>query len=130
LSDLTTCTVQMQSCWSTFKYFIILIVSTYYILCISWIIKCLKTSRITFLALHCLNIWPLKVQFIAPVEHRNGGLVHYVKQIILKSFRRFGGPTCRLGHDGKKIISTSEIKWSPLKYTLSWATWFEKNTSR
>jgi len=27
--------------WSTFKYLIILIVSTYYILCISWIIKCL-----------------------------------------------------------------------------------------
>jgi len=26
---------------STFKYFIILIVSTYYILCISWAIKCL-----------------------------------------------------------------------------------------
>jgi hypothetical protein len=26
---------------STFKYFIILFVSTYYILCISWIIKCL-----------------------------------------------------------------------------------------
>jgi len=30
-----------ETCWSTFKYFIILIVSTYYILCISWIIKCL-----------------------------------------------------------------------------------------
>jgi len=29
-----------ETCWSTFKYFIILIVSTYYILCISWIIKC------------------------------------------------------------------------------------------
>jgi len=28
------------TCWSTFKYFIILIVSTYYILCIRWIIKC------------------------------------------------------------------------------------------
>ena len=27
-------------CWRTFKYFIILIVSKYYILCISWIIKC------------------------------------------------------------------------------------------
>ena len=27
--------------WSTFKYFIILIVSTYYISCISWLIKCL-----------------------------------------------------------------------------------------
>jgi len=27
--------------WSIFKYFIILIVSTYCILCISWIIKCL-----------------------------------------------------------------------------------------
>jgi len=30
-----------KTCWSTFKYFIILIVSTYYILCISWVIKCL-----------------------------------------------------------------------------------------
>ena len=29
-----------ETCWSTFKYFIILILSTY-ILCISWIIKCL-----------------------------------------------------------------------------------------
>jgi len=27
--------------WRTFKYFLILSVSTYYILCISWIIKCL-----------------------------------------------------------------------------------------
>jgi len=27
-----------EKCWSTFKYFIILIVSTYYILCISCII--------------------------------------------------------------------------------------------
>jgi len=27
--------------WSTFKYFIIVIVSTYFILCISWIINCL-----------------------------------------------------------------------------------------
>ena len=30
-----------ETCCSTFKCFIILIVSTYYILCISWIIKCL-----------------------------------------------------------------------------------------
>jgi len=30
-----------ETCWNTFKYFIILIVSTYYILCISWIINCL-----------------------------------------------------------------------------------------
>ena len=30
-----------ETCWSSFKYFIILIVSTYYILCISWKIKCL-----------------------------------------------------------------------------------------
>jgi len=33
-----------ETCWSTFKYFIILIVSTNYILCISWIIKCLIVS--------------------------------------------------------------------------------------
>ena len=32
-----------ETFWSTFKYFIILIVSTYYILCISWILKCLIT---------------------------------------------------------------------------------------
>jgi len=30
-----------ETCWSTFKYFILLIVSTCYILCIRWIIKCL-----------------------------------------------------------------------------------------
>jgi len=30
-----------ETCWSTFKYFIILILSTYYILCINWIVKCL-----------------------------------------------------------------------------------------
>jgi len=33
--------LRSETCWSTFKCFIILIVSTYYILCISWIIKCL-----------------------------------------------------------------------------------------
>jgi len=31
-----------ETCWSTFKYFIILVVSTYYVLCISWIINCLS----------------------------------------------------------------------------------------
>jgi len=30
-----------ETCWSTFKYFIILIVSRNYTLCISWTIKCL-----------------------------------------------------------------------------------------
>jgi hypothetical protein len=33
--------LRTETCWSTFKYFIILIVSTYYILCIGWIVKCL-----------------------------------------------------------------------------------------
>jgi len=33
----------IRKCWSTFKYFVILILSTYYTLCISWIIKCLIT---------------------------------------------------------------------------------------
>ena len=28
-----------ETCWSTFKYFIILIASTYYILCINWTVK-------------------------------------------------------------------------------------------
>jgi len=33
--------------WSTFKYFVILIVSKYCILCISWTIKCLITTLIS-----------------------------------------------------------------------------------
>ena len=37
----------MAACWSTFNYFIILIVRTYYILCISWIIKWLTLTCIT-----------------------------------------------------------------------------------
>ena len=44
-------TLWSETCWSTFKYFIILIVSTYYILCISWIVKCLMylySSHVTF----------------------------------------------------------------------------------
>jgi len=37
-----------ETCWSTFKYFIIVTVSTYYILCISWVIKCLITLALHF----------------------------------------------------------------------------------
>ena len=33
--------VGAMACWSTFKYFIILTVSTHYIFCISWKIECL-----------------------------------------------------------------------------------------
>jgi len=52
--------LRSETCWSTFKYFIILIVSTNYILCISWIIKCLSlmhgaNMKITFLCLCLLN---------------------------------------------------------------------------
>ena len=38
-----------ETCWSTFKYFIILIVSTYYILCISWLIKSSIKLHVTLL---------------------------------------------------------------------------------
>jgi len=44
-----------EICWSTFKYFIILIVSTCYILCISWIIKCL-IQFLTFIGMCIANI--------------------------------------------------------------------------
>jgi len=33
--------LRSETCWSNFKYFIILIVSIYYILCIGWIIMCI-----------------------------------------------------------------------------------------
>ena len=36
-----------ETCWSTFKYFVILILSTYDILCISWIITYLLTYLLT-----------------------------------------------------------------------------------
>ena len=38
--------LRSETCWSTFKYFIILIVSTCYILCIGWMIKCLTDMYI------------------------------------------------------------------------------------
>jgi len=44
-------TLWSETRWSTFKYFIILIVSTYYILCISWIIKCLNKFIYLFIYL-------------------------------------------------------------------------------
>jgi len=40
VGDMAAC----SDCNEIFKYFIILIVSTYYILCISWIMKCLTTG--------------------------------------------------------------------------------------
>jgi len=53
-----------ETCWSTFKYFIILIVSTYYILCLSWIMKCLiindarckHEEKVTIQCFVCLQI--------------------------------------------------------------------------
>jgi len=42
-----------ETCWSTFKYFIIWIVSAYYILCISWIIKCSSQRVSSRLRLKC-----------------------------------------------------------------------------
>ena len=46
-----------EICWSTFKYFVILIVSTYYILCISWIKKCLSIQVFLTLILLTWRIW-------------------------------------------------------------------------
>jgi len=59
-----------EICWSTFKYFIILIVSTYYILCISWTIMCLisidarckheePNHKIQHLAVPYVSVWCL-----------------------------------------------------------------------
>jgi len=39
----------IRNIWSTFKYFIILIVSTYYIFCITWIIKSLIGCEVSFI---------------------------------------------------------------------------------
>ena len=38
-----------ETCWSAFKYFIILIVSTYYIWCISWIILTSSVHLVGFI---------------------------------------------------------------------------------
>ena len=47
--------VWSETCWSTFKYFIILILSINYILCISWIIKCLMGLNLPHFWGCCLN---------------------------------------------------------------------------
>jgi len=47
--------LRSETCWSTFiNIFIILIVSTYYILCISWIMKCLITDLCSLLLCNTL----------------------------------------------------------------------------
>jgi hypothetical protein len=44
-----------ETCWSTFKYFIILIVSAYCILCVGWVVKCLLTHTHTHSHTHSLT---------------------------------------------------------------------------
>jgi len=60
-----------ETCWSTFKYFIILVVSTYYTLCISWIIKCLINTVFTSV-IHAL--------FLTKILYLNLGCVIYVRK--------------------------------------------------
>ena len=57
-----------ETCWSTFKYFIILIVSTYYILCISWIIKCL-IGFLSSLSLWCSSYFLLFSLLFTPASY-------------------------------------------------------------
>jgi len=55
--------LRSETFWNTFKYFIILIVSTYYILCISCIIKCLnivRSSGIIIIIIIIIIIFSLK----------------------------------------------------------------------
>ena len=49
-----------ETCWSTFKYFIILIVSAYYILRIGWITKCLTLTPFAWAVTGSLNPIPGK----------------------------------------------------------------------
>jgi len=58
-----------ETCWNTFKYFIISIVSTYYILCISWTVKCL--------ILIFEDFWKIcwETQFSLNCDNNNGYLV-------------------------------------------------------
>jgi len=69
-----------ETCWSTSKYFIILIVSTYYILCISWIIKCLNEKAVIYgskrLAKDCLYCSQDCVQKQQTLFLKSGLLIH------------------------------------------------------
>jgi len=58
-----------ETCWSTFKYFIIWIVSTYYILCISWIIKCVHTKDKFYVNNKLLTIFLFVCTKVALYEH-------------------------------------------------------------
>ena len=48
----------------TFKYFIILILSTYYILCISWIIKCLIMRRNFVIVTRLMILMSFKQKYV------------------------------------------------------------------
>ena len=51
-----------ETCWGTIKYFLILIVSTCYILCISWIITCLIVIDTRCKHEDCLTIFILTLE--------------------------------------------------------------------
>jgi len=88
-SSLKTDPLWSETCWSTFKYFIILIISTYYILCISWNVKGLALGRNSFV-LFCKLYRLLDVKHKTNLKHlsRRKPLLrpHDIKSAPLRSF--------------------------------------------
>jgi len=61
-----------ETCWRTLKYLINVIVSTYYILCISWIIKCLVIIDARCRHEELRNYWPPDLRML----HFGEGRIH------------------------------------------------------
>jgi len=90
LGSLTMDPLWSETCWSTFKYFIILIVSIYYILRISWIIKCLILP-IKWIDVSCTNLR----------KRRAIISIHSIKGLFLKPRR---GVYCAVRTESSNII--------------------------
>jgi len=106
-----------ETCWSTFKYFIILIVSTYYILCITWIIKYLIIIDGWCIHEDNSRIYSFFYAYVARLgdSHtgvdQNSRLPRCCVLSLINSNRRFGGPQCILFQD--KAVFTA-LPPSPL----------------
>jgi len=95
-----------ETCWSTFKYFIILIVSTYYILCISWIVKCLTWSYVCY-----VNII-VKSTFVITTKSPQ-----YHHKITIKSPQNHNITTNSLQNRHKFTIKSTKITKNHQKFT-------------
>jgi len=105
-----------ETCWSTFKYFIILIIYTYYILCISWIIKCfiITDARRKHEDIQTVNIIFIGPCIIVIFENKRPTWCHllfYFTSYVLNMFRTLIYPSSRAYDYSVELPHWSACSW-------------------